>query len=120
MKSVAEQRRCLAVKSINEGRMGAILYAYQNLKLLRGQCKPSESNYIFCGSHIETQEHVLHECEHQAVKQTKQNIHTKQICIQMPTYITDYSVAPPATELFVDGVWIDMPDGIKQVWKRKT
>ena len=66
MKSVAKRHHCLwqrkqSMKLIWE------LYAYQNLKLLRGQCKPSEANCMFCGSHIETQEHVLHECDHQTV-----------------------------------------------------
>ena len=51
------------------------MYAYQDLKFTRQQCKPSDANCIFCGKEVETQKHV-HECEHAKIAQLKLKMYT--------------------------------------------
>jgi hypothetical protein len=52
------------------------MYAYQHLKFKRQQCKPSDVKCLFCDKEIETQKHVLHDCEHSTITHLKQKMYT--------------------------------------------
>ena len=48
------------------------LLACQHTKMIRGHCRPSQNMCTFCGKKVETQEHLIHECESDQVREIKE------------------------------------------------
>lgn len=87
MKSVTKHNKHMWQK-IKTMRMMWSLYAYQNIKLSRGHCNPSDTKCKFCGKHTETQEHVLTECQHEELQTIREQLF-KQIGETFSEHIKD-------------------------------
>ena len=64
------------------------MFTFQQLKLIRGHCLPSEAHCTFCGHHLETQQHVLTKCKSPAVTQIKRQLYAA-IASTIAEYIQD-------------------------------
>ena len=53
--------------------------------MIRGHCSADDNHCTFCGRMVETQNHVLHECQHKIVRKIKNNMKKKIIDAMVDT-----------------------------------